>query len=311
VSNQPTTNPGTGSATYTAHLWVDSQCHLAESPRWDDRRGGELVWVDLEAGLLWRWAPDRHAASTALGRATGVAVPRSDGGMITAGTGGFTWIDEAGSQQCTVDLPEDWSVMRMNDGVCDPAGRLLCGSTPWKAGARPGNLYQLSGGGRVRTLRRGLGMSNGMGWSPDGRSFYHVDTLKHSVSVYDYVPETGDLGERRGAFRVDPELGMPDGLTVDADGFLWIAIWGGGRVIRYTPTGEPREEIVVPARYVTSCTFGGADLCDLFITTARWDLGVDELASETGAGGVFHCRLPVSGLPLSRFDGSTRPPQSR
>ena len=307
MSNPPTTNPAVRSAAYTAHLCVDSRCQLAESPRWDDRNGGELVWVDLNEGLLWRWAAERHAAPTALGRATGVATPHRDGGWITAGPGGFIWIDEAGSQQCLVDLPEDWSVMRMNDGVCDPAGRLLCGSTSWEAGARPGNLYQLSGGGRVRTLLRGLGMSNGMGWSPDGRSFYHVDTLAHSVSVYDYAPETGELGALRSAFRVDPALGMPDGLTVDADGFLWVAIWGGGRVIRYGADGVPGAEITVPTRYVTSCTFGGPDLRDLFITTARWDLGVDELTAETGAGGVFRCRLPVPGLPLSRFDGSTRP----
>ncbi len=288
---------------HTAHVWVDSRCRIAESPRWDERRGGELLWVDLDDGVLWRWSADRGAVHAALGRATGVAAPRRGGGLVTAGPGGFTWMDDCGTTGRTVDLPEDWSVMRMNDGACDPAGRLVCGSTPWEAGRRTGTLYQLSGDGSVRVLLTGLGMSNGVAWSPDGMSMHHVDSLAYTVSTYDYSPQTGELGERRAMFRIDPSVGMPDGLAVDEDGLLWVAIWGGHRVTRYTADGTRLADVAVPARYVTSCIFGGLDRGDLYITTARWDLDDSALAGEPAAGGVFRCRVGVRGMAPALFDG--------
>lgn len=283
-----------------AQLLVDSRCHLAESPRWDDRGGG-LLWVDLDDGVLWRWSPDGGTNHTALGRSTGVATPRRDGGLITAGPGGFVWVDDSGRPGRVVDVDEDWSTMRMNDGACDPAGRLVCGSTPREAGSRPGSLYQLSGDGTVRVLLTGLRMSNGLGWSPDGRSLHLIDSLAYSVSTYDYSPEPGEVGALRDVFRLDPAVGMPDGLAVDADGLLWIAVWGGGCVTRFTPDGHHVDDIAVPARYVTSCSFGGVAGDELFITTARWDLDGAELAAEPAAGGVFHCRVGVRGQPLTLF----------
>jgi sugar lactone lactonase YvrE len=288
-------------------LWVDSDCFLAESPRWDARRRC-LLWVDLEAGDLWSRNAVGEVQRLPLGRPTSVATPRTDGGYLTAGPRGFMWIDDEGTTLRIVDIAdEDWSTMRMNDGACDPAGRMLCGSTPWKAGTVPGRLHQIDAQGQVRTLLHGLGMSNGMGWSPDGRVFYLIDSLAYTVTAFDYDVAHGTLRDARTLVTVDQELGMPDGLTVDANGGLWIAIWGGGVVLHYTADGRPAGAISVPARYVTSCTFGGPDLTDLYITTARWTLSGDALAAEPGAGGVFRCRPGVTGQPLRRFGDASTP----
>ncbi|MGW5445969.1 SMP-30/gluconolactonase/LRE family protein [Streptomyces asiaticus] len=291
-----------------AGLWADCRCSLAESPRWDDRTN-QLLWVDLDAGDLWMARTDRTAAPDGgpvrvqFDRPASVAVPRTDGGLLTAGPGGFVWTDRDGRPGRTVDLPEDWSVMRMNDGACDPVGRLLCGSTSREAGAWPGRLYQLDGDGRVRVLLDGLGMSNGIAWSPTGDTVYHVDSLAHEVAAYSYDVDTGSLGDRRRFLVLEEDFGMPDGLTVDAEGFLWVAVWGAGRVLRCAPDGEVVSHIDVPARYVTACTFGGDGLSDLYITTARRPSTGHPPRAEPAAGGVFRCAPGTSGLPLSRFAG--------
>ncbi|WP_051791412.1 SMP-30/gluconolactonase/LRE family protein [Amycolatopsis jejuensis] len=276
-------------------LFVDSRCHLAESPRWD---GGRLHWVDLEAGALWTVTDGAEPHRLDLGRATGFAELRTDGGFITAGPGGVWWIDDHGSPEWTVDLPEDWSVMRVNDGACDPAGRLLCGTTPWDAGSQPGRLHQVEPDGRVTTLLDGIGMSNGLAWNPAGDTMYHVDSLAHEITAYGYDVRTGAVGSPQHTITVD--LGIPDGLTVDVEGNLWVAVWGSGRVLRYRPDGEILGHVEVPARYVTSCTFGGSQL---YITTARWDLTEADLRTEPAAGGVFRCETTTTGLPLRRFAG--------
>jgi sugar lactone lactonase YvrE len=197
-------------------------------------------------------------------------------------------------------LPAVWSGtdVRMNEGGCDPEGRFYCGSMAYDQRTGAGSLYRLDPDRSVRVLADGLTISNGLEWSPDGTLAYYNDTATHTVSVFDYDPGAG-LHDRR-PFVALPEDGNPDGLTVDAEGGVWTALFGSGEVHRYTPQGALDAVVEVPARQVTACTFGGAGLDELFVTTSREGLGPDD---DPLAGALFRASVGVRGLPVREFAG--------
>ena len=186
----------------------------------------------------------------------------------------------------------------MNDGACDPQGRFYCGSMAYDETPGRGGLYRLDPDGSVTTVLTDLTISNGLAWSPDGCTAYHVDSVTRTVSSYRFDATDGSFHDRDTAIRVEGGRGMPDGITVDVEGGIWVALWDGGAVHRYSASGELDEIISLPARRVTACTFGGVDLTDLYITTSRVEVPPGE---QPAAGALFRAQPGVRGLPVTPF----------
>jgi sugar lactone lactonase YvrE len=270
-----------------------SVAYHAEGPVWVDR----LHWVDMLAGDVLSLGPDGTVDRRHVGSVVAALRPRTSGGFVYAVERGFALDDGVGTPVRA--LPELWTTdaVRMNEGGCDPDGRFYCGSMAYDETPGAASLYRLDPDGSVTAVMRDLTVSNGLEWSPDGRLAYYVDSATGRIDVLDYERERG-LTNRRPFVVI--ETGAPDGLTVDAEGGIWVAIWGGGAVHRYTPEGLLSEVIELPATQVTACTFGGADLDVLFITTSREGLPASD---EPAAGALFRVRPGVAGRPVRPFGG--------
>jgi sugar lactone lactonase YvrE len=279
---------------------VTAACaHHAEGPVWDPATA-LLHWVDMLAGDVLTMDPgDGRIRRVHVGDVAAAVRPRSHGGLVVAVERGFGTLDP--HEQAYTPLVELWTDpgVRMNEGGCDPQGRFYCGSMAYDESPGRGTLYCLD---TDRTARRVLGdvtISNGIVWSLDGAQVYYVDTPTHRIDVFDHDPATGELSDRRPLVHVDPEHGAPDGLTQDADGGLWVALWGGGAVHRYTLDGRLDAVVEVGPRQVTACTFAGPGLTDLYITTSRDKLS----APEPAAGALFRYRPGVRGTPVRPYGG--------
>jgi sugar lactone lactonase YvrE len=270
-----------------------SVAYHAEGPVWVDR----LHWVDMLAGDVLSLGPDGSVGRRHVGSVVAAVRPRASGGFVYGVERGFALDDGIGTPVRT--LPELWTTdaVRMNEGGCDPDGRFYCGSMAYALTPGAASLFRLDPDGSVAAVMGDLTISNGLEWSPDGRLAYYVDSATGRIDVLDYEGDRG-LTHRRPFVTV--EAGAPDGLTVDAEGGIWVAIWGGSAVRRFTPEGALSEVIELPATQVTACTFGGEDLDELFITTSREGLAASE---EPAAGALFHVRPGVAGLPVRRFGG--------
>jgi sugar lactone lactonase YvrE len=271
---------------------------LGEGPVWDAARG-ELIWVDIERGLVHRRTPDGAVRSLDAGQPVGCALPRAAGGLALALRDGFALVPPGGAAPRLVAPVElQRSDTRMNDGACDSRGRLWAGTMSLGGDTRTAALYRLDPDLRVMRVLPGLSISNGIGWSPDDRLMYHVDTPRRRIDVYEFDAERGAIGARRAAIPVPPEHGRPDGLAVDAEGGIWAALWGGGAVQRYTPEGMLDARVELPVSQVTSCCFGDPELGTLYVTSAS--RGAEH---EPLAGALFACRPGVRGLPATPFAG--------
>jgi sugar lactone lactonase YvrE len=271
---------------------------LAEGPLWDAARQA-LLWVDIPAGEVHRYDPVTGSDSAvSVGVPVGAVAVRQAGGLVLAAGLGFAVLDEASGLSW---LWTDGRGDRMNDGKCDPAGRFLAGTmSAQSAGAALDRLD----GGRVHTLLTEVTLSNGLGWSPAGDLLYYVDTRTERVDVFDYDLATGTLRDRRLFVDLRDAEGQPDGLTVDSDGAVWVAMAYGGAVRRHTADGRLDRIVALPANKVTNVAFGGAGLSDLYITTARDDLSPAELAEQPEAGCVFRLDdVGVRGLPAIAYAG--------
>jgi sugar lactone lactonase YvrE len=282
----------------TALMQVTQPAVLAESPVWDSRRQS-LLWVDIISGHVHRYDPfTGEDAVTDVGVPVGAVAVRRDGGLILAAARGFAFLDER-----TGALEWLWADARgdrMNDGKCDPAGRFLAGTLTSARVAGAAALYRLDTDGRVSVLIENVTLSNGLGWSPDATRLYFADTPLERVDVLDYDVSTGTVRARRVFADLRDVAGRPDGLTVDADGGVWIAMARGGTVRRYTPDGQLDHVIELPVPLVTSVTFGGAELADLYVTTSREGLGPADLADQPQAGAVFRIQaVGTRGLAAS------------
>ncbi len=293
----------------TPELVLDARADLGEGPAWESRTG-VLYWVDIHAGRLHIFSPQDGAdRSIDLGGFLGCAAPRRPGGLVLGLHSGFATIDQAALmgevRVRVISHPEAHSPgNRFNDGKCDPVGRFLAGSMDDAEIEPSGSLYSLSPDGSVKTLLRGVRIANGLAWSPDHQTFYFIDTPTRNVMAYDYDLGTGALANPRPAISVPPEMGWPDGMTSDAQGQLWVAMWGGAKLTRWNPaSGQLLEKIQFPALNVSSCVFGGPHLTDLYVTTARKEMDAGQLAKYPFSGGLFRIRTNIQGMPTFAFGG--------
>jgi sugar lactone lactonase YvrE len=277
--------------------------------------------VDIRLGRLHVFNPkdgtDRYFE---VGEPLGCAAPRRSGGLVLGLRSGFALLDLPVSFLSPLPTGEGTVVSsgvralvnpephlpgnRFNDGKCDPAGRFLAGSMDNAEIEASGSLYSLGPNGPVKTLLTGTRISNGLTWSPDYRTFYFIDTPTRIVMAYEYDLATGAIAAPRPAISVPPELGWPDGMTSDAEGMLWVAMWGGARLTRWDPaTGRLLTQIPFPALNVSACAFGGPHLTDLYVTSARKDMTADQQAKYPLSGGLFRIRTGIRGLPTFEFGG--------
>lgn len=280
---------------------LTSACaQLGEGPVWD-AASRRLWWVDLLAGDIL----SLHLTTGAMTRqhvgdvASAVRLRRR-GGLVVAVERGFVLFDADFTGPRPVAEVFSDRALRMNDGGCDPQGRFYCGSMAYDHATGRGSLYRLDPDGSVRTVLTDVTVSNGIAWSPDGLLVYYVDSPTQRIDVFDFQADTGEFSSRRTAVTIDPAHGTPDGLTVDAEGGIWVALWDGGAVHRYDRDGRLDAVVSLPVPRVTACAFGGDDLDELFITTAR--VGVAD--TEQGqSGAVFRHRPGVRGLTAHEFAG--------
>ncbi len=277
-------------------------CHdLAEGPLWRD---GHLWWVNITAGQVHRLNPatgvheQRH-----LGGNVGCATPGQDGRWLVARDRELLWLDwDSGALTPFCAVEPEKPQNRFNDGQCDSKGRLWIGTMDRRARGAVGALYLIEAGAGPRRVLDGLTISNGMAWSLDDRTFYFSDTATHRVDLFDFAAEAGTLSHRRALATFAPEE-SPDGMTLDAEGNLWVALWGAGAVVCLDGwTGRELRRIPMPVSQPSSCVFGGPRLDELFITTARAGLSAAALEREPQAGGIFRVRPGVGGLPARSFN---------
>jgi sugar lactone lactonase YvrE len=264
---------------------------LSEGPRWNERRQ-ELLWVDIlgcgfhRATLTADGSPDQ-VSTMALDRHVGAVAPVTGGGYVLAAGQGFLFVDEDGSVG-ELAQPEAGRVsVRMNDGACDSQGRFWAGTMAYDESPGAGTLYRLELDGRCSTVLTGLTISNGIGWSPDGGTMYLSDSGTGLVEAFDFDGVTGAITGRRTLVHFDQPGLAPDGLTVDEQGDIWVAMYGGWAVNRYGPEGSLRATVHIPVAQTTSCAFGGGDRRTLFVTTGRERLGEAALEGQPDAGRVF------------------------
>jgi sugar lactone lactonase YvrE len=277
-------------------VFLDVQAELGESPCWDGERS-RLIWVEIEAGRVHLTDPQGSDTVVEFGPRVGAAVPRRPGGLLVARTHDAVLVDEAGAA-AVFAVFENSGTWRMNDGKCDPQGRFWAGTLIIENRGEPmGQLLRLDPDRTVTRVLGEVGVSNGLAWSPDGRTMYYVDSQRQSVDAFDFDVATGTISGRRVLVEIPRAMGLPDGLTVDADGGIWLARFGGGAVDRYTPLGTLDVTIDFPTPWVTACAFGGRDLRTLFVTSDG------RRGGGTHAGALFACRPGASGAAATPFAG--------
>ncbi len=286
-------------------LCVDARTTLGEGPIWDSEEQ-VLYWLDIMGERLFRYDPaSGENRSYHVGQLVGAVVPRRGSGVMLAVQQGFAAFDLDSETLTTIADPEgDRPENRFNDGKCDPAGRFWAGTMALSGEEGLGSLYCLDRDWSVRKVLGNLTISNGIVWSLDQRTMYHIDTGPNTVTAYEYDVERGEIGDGRVVIRVPGEMGYPDGMAIDAEGMLWIAQYAGSRVCRWDPErAEVLQTIHLPVSKVTACAFGGAELDTLFITTATENMSEEEREQEPQAGGLFSVKPGVRGVPAFRFAG--------
>lgn len=281
---------------------VDACNELGEGPVWDTE-AGVLWWVDIKRSLLQRLAPDGSVDVWTLPEPPAALAPRRRGGLILAVRSGFATFDPETGAVEVVHRPEpDRPGNRFNDGKCDPRGRFWAGTMDDAERERTGALYRFDPDGTCERLLDGLGIPNTLAWSADGSTFYFAETLDRVIHAYDVDLVRGSISSRRIFAHVEPP-GYPDGSCLDAEGFLWNAEWGGGRVVRYAPDGSVDRIVEMPVDQPTSCVFGGPDLDVLYVTSARKGLSGQQLAQQEHAGCLFAVDPGVRGAPTGVYAG--------
>ena len=273
------------SSNLTPELIADYECVVGEGPMWHPLEK-RLYWGDIVTGRLFRYDPatGQHEQIYS-GDLVGGFTVQADGALLLFGAKGSVRIWREGALTTVIDeIPEDRDT-RFNDVIADPEGRVFCGTMPTKD--RPASLYRLDPDGTLTKVLSDVGLSNGLGFTPDLRQVYYSDTGKMQISRFDYDRATGAISNQQIFARVTDGQGMPDGLTTDAEGGIWSARWDGGILVHYAPDGSVVERISFPARKVSSAMFGGDDYGDLYVTCA----GGDKKATDgPGAGALFRLR---------------------
>jgi sugar lactone lactonase YvrE len=286
-------------------LALDLRAELGECPQWSVEEQA-LYFVDIKGRALHRYKPatGEHVAM-AMPEEIGCFGFRKGGGFIAGFRSGIWLLDPSGNREAKLaDNPEDQRTSRFNDGRIDPAGRFLAGTIDEPKDGGKAHLYRYDRRG-LAALAGGLLTSNGVAFSPDGRTLYHSDTPTFTVWRYAYDPATGEAADKTLFIRLEPtedDRGRPDGAAVDAQGCYWTALFEGGRIQRYSPEGRLLAEYPVPARCPTMVAFGGHDLKTLYVTSARTGRSAEELQAFPHSGSLFSMPVDVPGLPEYRFD---------
>ncbi len=281
--------------TSTPDIAVDCACELGEGPTWDAHRQ-RLLWLDIDAQILHELADDGHHCATSVEQRVTAVVPDAHGGLIAATGGSVNRMDDVGRIGSLVAaLPLEGEGLT-NDGRCDPFGRFWIGTVD-RSGAKRAGLFCVTEAGSVTRIRNEVSLSNGLDWSPDGRVCHYVDSFAHRI---DNIHLDADGFPVRSETLVEIES-TPDGLTVDVEGGVWVALWDGGAVHRYTPDGRLDRVVSVPGGFITSCAFGGPQSTTLFITTARVGLSDAELRTLPHAGALFALDVGVAGRGYTPF----------
>jgi sugar lactone lactonase YvrE len=267
---------------------------LGEGPCWD-AASQALYWVDIPGHRVHRLDQGGGHRSWDVGMPPGAVVPRASGGLVIAAANGFYTLDPDTGAVAELAPAPGQPGTRMNDGKCDRAGRFFAGTMAWDETPGHGSFYRLDTDQKVTEIYSGIGLSNGLGWSPDDRLMYYIDSLEYRVDVLDYDLATGQPGGRRPFAQLGSGEIVPDGLAIDSEGGVWVAIWGGGVIQRYDAGGTLTSVVKMPASFVTSCAFGGPDLDQLYITTAA--------GPGRCAGALFTCPAGITGLPAHHYGG--------
>ena len=271
-----------------------------EGPCWL-ARSGEVAWVDMLAGrvLATSLATSVTQVIDIPGPVAAIVRPRTAGGIVVATETGVILLDAYDSPTPLCEILSEGGI-RMNDGGCDPQGRFWCGSMAYDARAGAGSLYRVEPDGSVATVLTGVTISNGIAWSADGATAFYVDTTTGRIDAFAFDGASGSLSDRRPFAEIEPGLGQPDGIAIDAEGGVWVALWEGGAVRRYAPDGVLDAVVPLPCGLVTACAFGGPDLDELFITTSREGLPP---GADPAGGALFRCRPGVRGQAVLEFAG--------
>jgi len=289
--------------TLAAEVALAAGDRLGEGPNWD-AAAGELVRVDITAGAVLRLDPASGRQSrTELGDLVGFALPRAGGGLVTGVRHALVLLDPDGGRRTLAEVETDLPENRFNDARCDSAGRLWAGTLSMVRTPGDAALYRVDPDGAIERVLSGLTISNGLGWSPDERTMYVIDSTTQQIDAFDFDLARGTLGERRTLVRIAPADGLPDGLAVDAEGCLWVALFGGGAVRRYTPEGELDAVVELPTSNCTCPAFGGAAFDELYVTSAQHKLSAAQLAAQPLAGALFRVRPDVRGRAIHAFGG--------
>ncbi|MDX9863841.1 MAG: SMP-30/gluconolactonase/LRE family protein [Anaerolineaceae bacterium] len=279
-----------------------SQSALGEGPLWSTKEQA-LYWVDIEGKTINRYRPSNaQHESFPVDAKVGVIAFRKGGDFIAAGSTGFVfWTIGSPKLDLIFDPEENNAQSRFNDGKVDRAGRFWAGTmTPEGAVSA---LYRVNAGLNIQKMESGITISNGIGWSPDNQIMYYADSSRYVIYAYDFDLNIGSIKNRRDWIKFSPEYGIPDGLTVDSEGYVWCAFYSGAKVTRFNPQGKMDIEISLPVSQPTSCAFGGKDLTDLYITSSWLGLTEEERAAQPLAGDIFMVKTDVPGLPEPEFEG--------
>jgi len=283
-------------------LLFDAKARLGEGPTWDAKTD-TLYWVDIHGKRIHKWGD----VLLQLDDMPGCVVPMKNGRLLfslSGPQGRFSFVDldpASGGQTVIGAVGSERPVNRFNDGKCDPAGRLLAGTMDLNETDYSGSLYSFDGR-NVMKLFGDVCISNGLTWSPDHKTFYYIDTPTREVRAFDYDVTSGQIANQRRAVYFTEGLGWPDGMTSDTEGNLWVAMWGGAQLTKWDPnSGKLLEQIPMPVLQPSSCVFGGVDMNELYITSARKGMSEEELNKYPLSGGVFRLVTKTQGMPTFEF----------
>jgi sugar lactone lactonase YvrE len=283
---------------------LNAHAKVGEGPVWDDRTN-TLVWVDIMGHAVHVYDPaSGQDKQIDVGQPVGAAALRDQGGLVLALRDGFAVMDaDLGDLRWVARVEEDLPTNRMNDGKCDAAGRFWAGTMAFEVKPGVGALYRLDPDYRVTRVVGDITLSNGLDWSFDNQRMYYIDSVSQNIDTFDFDLAQGTLGERRTAISVPKEEGLPDGMTLDAEGGLWVALHGSGTLRRYLADGQVDRVVHLPVSMVTCPAFGGPDYGDLYISTMNYGMTPEALRDQPLAGALFRCRPGVRGRPAFRFGG--------
>lgn len=287
-------------------LLIEAEYLLGEGPVWDADTNS-LYWVNILAGDIHQLNITTNQHNTFnVGQLIGAVVIRKGGGLVAAMQHGFYFVDfDNKALEFITDPEELLPNNRFNDGKCDAAGRFWAGTMPFSENEATGSLYMLDTNLKATLKVPHVTISNGLAWTADNNTMFYIDTPTRYIVAYDFDVRSGNISNKRIAVDVAHEKGYPDGMTIDDNGMLWVAYYGGWQIVQYNPlTGEALQRIHFPVANITCCTFGGPMLSDMYVTTARKELSAEELETQPLAGSVFVVKnIGITGVKPHSFNG--------